>query len=83
MANTQSPLKAIREKCLDCCVGSTSEVKNCPIMSCPLWSFRMGKNPFRQKRELTEEQRLELSERMRKAREAKNTDSCEDVLEDE
>lgn len=71
MANLQSPLKAIREKCLDCCGGQTSEVKLCPAEDCPLWNFRMGKNPFRQKREFTEEQKADLAERMKKAREAK------------
>lgn len=69
MAN--SPLKAIREKCLDCCAGQTSEVKYCPAEDCPLWPFRMGKNPFRKERELTEEQKINLAERMKKAREAK------------
>lgn len=71
MANSQSPLKAIREKCLDCCMGQTSEVKYCTAEDCPLWPFRMGKNPFRQKRELTDEQKANLAVRMKKAREAK------------
>ncbi len=25
----QNPLKAIREKCIDCCCGDTSEVRKC------------------------------------------------------
>lgn len=80
MSNPQSPLKAIREKCLDCCCGQPSEVKSCPAEDCPLWHFRMGKNPFRQKRELTEEQKANLAERMKKAREARmnNTDDDEE-----
>lgn len=42
-----SPLKAIREKCLDCCCGSASEVKLCPSKGCALWPFRSGHNPNR------------------------------------
>jgi hypothetical protein len=38
-----TPLKAIRNKCLDCSNGSTKEVKYCPIDTCPLFKFRMGK----------------------------------------
>lgn len=34
--------KAIREKCLDCCCGQESEVKNCSIFKCSLWRYRMG-----------------------------------------
>ena len=42
-----TPLKAIREKCRDCCCGSAVEVKLCPAHNCPLWSFRSGHNPSR------------------------------------
>lgn len=64
-------VKAIREKCLDCCCGSANEVKLCGIEKCPLYPFRFGKNPYRKKRELTEEQRQALIERMAKTDEAK------------
>ena len=40
-------LEAIREKCLDCCAGSASEVRKCVAMACPSWPFRMGWNPWR------------------------------------
>jgi hypothetical protein len=43
-----APLKVIREKCLECCCGSTGEVRECPITTCPLWPYRMGTNPLRQ-----------------------------------
>ncbi len=43
----QTPLQAIREKCLDCCCGSRSEVKLCPCNDCSLWLFRAGHNPAR------------------------------------
>lgn len=55
----QNPLKAIREKCLDCCCGNGSEVRKCIAMDCPLWPFRMGTNPFRKKRELSPAQKRE------------------------
>lgn len=61
-----TPLKAIRLKCLDCCCGSSYEVEQCPCEDCTLYPFRFGKNPFRKKRELTEEQRKELAERLAK-----------------
>jgi len=37
--------RAIRAKCMDC-VYSSSEVAKCIHHSCPLWPFRMGRNPF-------------------------------------
>lgn len=39
--------RAIREKCLECSAGQRNEVKNCTVKSCPLYPFRMGKDPFR------------------------------------
>jgi hypothetical protein len=39
-------LKIIRDKCLDCCAGDASEVRRCTAQSCPLWPYRMAKNPF-------------------------------------
>ena len=62
-----SPLKAIREKCLDC-NGTALEVKLCPCTDCALHPFRFGKNPFN-KRTLTDEQRKAASERMKLVRE--------------
>ncbi len=53
---SESPLFAIREKCLDCCAGSNLEVKMCVIQDCSLYPFRLGKNPYL-KRILTEEQK--------------------------
>ena len=64
----QNPLKAIREKCLDCCCGNAAEVRKCVAVDCPLWPFRMGTNPFRKKRELSRQQKHERSERLRKAK---------------
>lgn len=39
------PLKAIRMKCLDCCGGSSNEVKLCDIDTCTLWPYRSGHRP--------------------------------------
>jgi len=40
-------LKVVRQKCLDCSAGQLSEVRKCTCWaSCPLWPYRMGKNPF-------------------------------------
>ena len=59
-----TPLKAIRQKCLNCVWDSPTEVKLCPAETCPLFPFRFGKNPFA-KREYSAEQRAAMSERMR------------------
>lgn len=45
-----TPLRAIRYKCLDCTCFDPIEVKNCPCEDCPLWAFRLGKNPNRKGR---------------------------------
>ena len=42
-----TPVKAIRAKCIDCCCGSSFEVKECPIKDCSLYPYRFGKNPNR------------------------------------
>ena len=65
-----TPIKAIRAKCMDCCCDQREEVKLCPAKGCPLWPFRMGKNPNRS-RSLTDEQRQAAKERLAKARSAK------------
>lgn len=64
---------AILLKCLDCCCYQYNEIKACTITNCPLYPFRNGKNPFinRPKRELTEEQREVLRERMRALKRSK------------
>ena len=74
MAEITNPVKAIRAFCLDCCGGRKNEVKQCPCTDCPLYPFRMGKNPYR-KLNLTDEQRAERAERMRNAILAKNDNS--------
>ena len=63
-----NPMKVIRLKCLDCSGGSSREVEHCPITDCQLYPFRFGKNPYRKRRVLSEEQRHVMAERLRKAR---------------
>jgi hypothetical protein len=45
MTCIKTPIKAIRAKCLDCTAEQPGEVRLCPIASCPLWPYRMGKRP--------------------------------------
>lgn len=49
----KSPLKAIRDKCLDCCVYQKGEVLNCTAYDCSIYPFRLGKNPNRKKTGIT------------------------------
>lgn len=44
---TMTPIKSIRKCCLECSGGSAKEVRECKITDCPLYSFRLGKNPNR------------------------------------
>lgn len=66
-----NPVKAIREKCRDCCNGSITEIDACTVSQCQLHPFRFGKNPFRTKRELTDEQKKAAAVRLANARTAK------------
>jgi len=68
MEEITNPVKAIRAFCLDCCGGSASDVKDCTSKMCPLKPFRFGKNPYRTKREMTEEQRERAIKRLEIAR---------------
>lgn len=59
-------IKAIRAKCLDCSGGSREEVKQCVIPDCPLYPFRLGKNPNIKRKEYTEEERKAMAETLAK-----------------
>jgi hypothetical protein len=67
LLGAKSPLKAIRERCLDCCVFSPAEVRKCVLVDCPSWPFRLGTNPYRAKRVLSDEQKAKMVERLRGA----------------
>ena len=66
-----NPLKVIRLKCLDCSADQPSEVEKCPVTKCPLWRYRMGKNPDRKPRALSPDQRRAMGDRLKQARLAK------------
>lgn len=40
-----TPMRAIRQKCLDCCAGQVAEVRRCTVENCPLFPYRFGKRP--------------------------------------
>lgn len=40
-----TPMRAIRAKCLDCSAGSFNEVRECPVIKCPLHAYRSGHRP--------------------------------------
>ena len=67
MEKITSPLKAIRCFCVECMGEQVREVKDCTAPNCPLYAFRMGKNPYRS-RELTDEERQAIAERLRNAK---------------
>lgn len=64
----RNPVKAIRAKCIDCCGADDyiNRIRNCEITKCAIHPFRMGKNPYREKKQLTEEQQAMYKERARK-----------------
>ena len=68
MPDITNPVKAIRAFCMECSNGQPSEIKDCPVTKCPLYPFRLGKNPYRQRREMTEEEKQVLADRLKEAR---------------
>ena len=46
LGTPETPIKAIRAKCLDCSAGNEAEIRKCPVYRCPLWPYRMGVNVF-------------------------------------
>jgi len=42
-----TPLRALRNRCLDCCNWSVEEVKGCLAKDCAAWVFRSGRDPSR------------------------------------
>jgi hypothetical protein len=45
--DNNSPLSAIRAKCLDCQAYSVNDIRECYRVDCALWPFRMGTNGLR------------------------------------
>ena len=47
MSKSLSPVKAIKKFCYECAGESAKERKMCEMTDCPLYPFRLGKNPNR------------------------------------
>jgi len=64
-----TPLEAIRKQCAHCMGFDEWQkgVRECVDTICSLHPFRFGKDPSR-KRDLTEEQRVEIGQRLRSAK---------------
>ena len=43
-----TPLKAIRKKCLDCSYWQPKEVRKCTVIDCPIYPYRMGTRPSKE-----------------------------------
>ena len=41
----ETPIKAIRKKCLDCTCGQPKEIRLCTIIDCDLFPYRLGHRP--------------------------------------
>ena len=41
----ETPIKAIRQMCKDCTCDQPKEIRNCTIIDCPLYAYRMGRRP--------------------------------------
>ena len=41
----ETPIKAIRKKCLDCTCNQYDEIRYCTVINCALYPYRMGKKP--------------------------------------
>ena len=63
--NLVSPLRTIRQHCLDCS-GTSNEVKLCSVEQCALWPYRLGHDPRRKKRVLNAMDRENLRARLMK-----------------
>ena len=71
-ADISTPMKAIQVFCFECCGGMKQDIKECTAKDCALYPYRMGKNPYRKSREYSDEEKEQLKERVKKAREMKN-----------
>ena len=40
-----TPIKAIRKKCLDCTCYQPKEIRLCPVVECALYPYRFGRRP--------------------------------------
>jgi len=47
MRRALTPVIAIRHKCRECGGNSTKKIRQCALESCPLHTYRLGRNPQR------------------------------------
>ena len=40
-----SAIKAIKDKCLECCCDNKAEIRRCHHADCPLFPYRFGRSP--------------------------------------
>jgi len=40
-----TPIKAIRKKCLECTCNQVKEIRECTVINCALYPYRMGRRP--------------------------------------
>lgn len=74
---------AIRAYCVQICMcGSTKAVLECVSTACPLWPFKMGNDPWRAQRDMSEDQRQAAADRLAAARRSaqgvREADAAED-----
>jgi hypothetical protein len=43
-------VRDIRTHCLECSAGGAREVRECRIINCPFWAYRLGRNPHNPRR---------------------------------
>lgn len=67
-----TPLNSIRQHCLWCCCESKKEVRQCPAKDCTLYPFRLGRNPFQKRTNLTDEEKQKIAKRLRSSRKHEN-----------
>jgi len=58
--NNKTPIKSIREHCIQCSAGSKGEVLHCVIPDCQLFPYRLGRNPARKRKEKQPENYLNV-----------------------
>lgn len=55
MKEITTPLQAIRSKCYECSNGQYWEIRGCLVKECPLYEFRNGHIPHKQKKGTSEQ----------------------------
>jgi hypothetical protein len=72
-----SPLRALRKHCLECLGNSSKEVAYCCSSTCEAWPFRLGRNPWVDRRKMTDEQKAAAVERLALARTTKGIENAD------